>query len=97
MKKTWTGKVVGLAFAAAATLGATAAGAKNDADERDRQQCPEGRELTLSNGRIHDHFVGDYPEEGSRAVSCRMISPSGAAAPGTAPADGCPVPGAGRR
>ena len=63
MKKQWIGKAARAVLAVAMTIGATAAIAKNDNghndngkndhDERDRQQCPDGRELTLSNGRIH--------------------------------------------
>jgi len=62
MKNGWMGTAARAALAAAVALGATAAIGKNDggrdrddADkrERDRRECPDGRELTLANGRIH--------------------------------------------
>ena len=52
MKMDWAGKAVGAALTVAMAVGATAAVAKNDSKDGDAQ-CPEGRELTLSNGKIH--------------------------------------------
>jgi len=53
MKNEWIGRAARIALTVALTIGAAAAGAKNDKDDKDDAQCPEGRELTLSNGRIH--------------------------------------------
>ena len=53
MKNEWIGRAARIALTVALTIGAAAAGAKNDKDDKDDTQCPEGRELTLSNGRIH--------------------------------------------
>jgi len=65
MRNGWMGSAVRWAVVVAMAVGASAAIGKNegngngngrdDADKRDkdRRECPDGRELTLANGRIH--------------------------------------------
>jgi len=62
MMKKWIGTAARAALVAAVAIGTTAAIGKNDQGrdrddddkrDRDRRECPDGRELTLTNGRIH--------------------------------------------